>query len=161
MLQELPGRLWAGKEAVLDALAAVSMAAPADVPAEAVVPALITAAGRKNASFRKSALAALEVAIDSLPGDHLRVAGPVLLDGISAHASGSPSRSSTPAKEVSASSKYMTSEEEFMIWGATTCESQFAVNRENPYPSIDSLQGCLVGQEMHPYFPWELFISRG
>jgi proteasome component ECM29 len=70
LLGELPGRLWDGKEAVLEAIGAICKAcwetisgaegAEAGVTPEQVVAAVVAAAGRKKASFKEAALACLE-----------------------------------------------------------------------------------------------------
>ncbi len=60
LLQELPGRLWDGKEAMLSAVAAVSKAAPKAVMSstqptsnsKAVVDALMAALARKKQTYR-------------------------------------------------------------------------------------------------------------
>ena len=58
MAQELPGRIWDGKECMLQAIAAVSKAAPRQFssqgssPPAAVVDALVAAMKRPKASFR-------------------------------------------------------------------------------------------------------------
>ena len=102
LLAELPGRLWDGKETLLEALAALATAAPAalappDGPGEAaVVDALLAAAARRKAAYRAAALAALEVALGGLPGDHYAAAAPLLLDAVAKHAAalGAPSAAS-------------------------------------------------------------------
>ena len=60
LLQELPGRLWDGKEAMLSAVAAVSKAAPKAImsstqptsSSKAVVDALMAALARKKHTYR-------------------------------------------------------------------------------------------------------------
>jgi hypothetical protein len=93
--QELPGRLWNGKEAVLEALAALSKATPAETGTTPVVESLVAATARKNTAFRKSALAALDAAVAALPGDHFPAAGPLLLDALEQHGAAPASTSGT------------------------------------------------------------------
>jgi hypothetical protein len=93
--QELPGRLWNGKEAVLEALAALSKATPAETGTTPVVESLVAATARKNTAFRKAALAALDAAVTALPGDHFPAAGLPLLDALEQHGAAPASTSST------------------------------------------------------------------
>jgi len=88
LLAELPGRLWDGKEALLDALAALAAAAPAALappagPGEAAVVAALTAAAeRRKMAYVAAALRALETALAGLPGDHFGAVAPLLLGGV-------------------------------------------------------------------------------
>jgi len=68
LLAELPGRLWDGKEALLDALAALA--------------ALTAAAERRKMAYVAAALRALETALAGLPGDHFGAVAPLLLGGV-------------------------------------------------------------------------------
>ena len=58
MAQELPGRIWDGKECMLQAIAAVSKAAPRQFSSQgspspdAIIDALVAALKRPKASFR-------------------------------------------------------------------------------------------------------------
>lgn len=83
--QELPGRIWEGKESVLRALAALSEAAPEQLlsggeppAARAVFGALLAALERPKASFRTAALGATERALKSLNMDGYQKLGPLL-----------------------------------------------------------------------------------
>ena len=70
--QELPGRLWEGKEAVLEAVGSLAAACPQQLLAAGeagggegplagrVVAALVDAAGKKKSGYRKAALEQLE-----------------------------------------------------------------------------------------------------
>ncbi|KAK9810293.1 hypothetical protein WJX72_008148 [[Myrmecia] bisecta] len=85
LLQELPGRLWEGKEAVLEALAALCKAAPAQIDAAGgpgsttIVAAVVAASARRKTAFRVAALCALEAILRAAPGtDHFgAVCGPL------------------------------------------------------------------------------------
>ncbi|GIL84022.1 hypothetical protein Vretifemale_12732, partial [Volvox reticuliferus] len=83
------GRLWEGKEAVLKALAALVAADPRVMePAPGhvmVVDALMAAVGRKKMTYRKAALAALEVVLRALPGCHYERVAPPLLAAVAKH----------------------------------------------------------------------------
>lgn len=97
LMRELPGRLWEGKAAVLDALAQLCKACPqafgdessplgsgsgsGHVRAEEIVKALYAAAGRQNLAFKKAALTALETALLALKMDFYGSVSPLLLDG--------------------------------------------------------------------------------
>ncbi|KAK9850611.1 hypothetical protein WJX84_005115 [Apatococcus fuscideae] len=76
LLKELPGRLWDGKESILKALAALCKACPSCFGLESqpsstdFIGALLDAAARKKAAFCLQALVSLEVALQTLPGDH-------------------------------------------------------------------------------------------
>lgn len=115
LLAELPGRLWDGKEALLEALAALAAAAPAALgpsdglpappapspargsgepgaaagPGEgAVVDALLAAAARKKSAYRAAALKALETALGGLQGDHYAAVAPALLEAVAQNTPG-------------------------------------------------------------------------
>lgn len=86
--QELPGRIWEGKESILEAIAAICKAAPAQIAAsgasqtssEAVLAALTGAIKRPKRSFRLAALSALEPVLESLEGDFFGEIGNLLYE---------------------------------------------------------------------------------
>ena len=70
-LQEVPGRIWDGKECVLGAVGTLSAACtPALMPPQrhAVLAALLDAAGKKKAAYRKEAMVQLEKALLAFAG---------------------------------------------------------------------------------------------
>lgn len=107
-LQELPGRLWDGKEVVLEAVGALASSCPqqlhqpqqqqqpgaapsgaagtaggsSPVLAGRVVAALVEAAGKKKSGYRRAALEQLEAALSAFKGrhDHYEAASPLLLE---------------------------------------------------------------------------------
>lgn len=90
-MQELPGRVWEGKDGMLRALAAIVKAAPkrfsepaAEPSAQQTVEALTAAAQRPTASFRAAAVAGLETALQSLQSDFYEVVGLLLQNAIAA-----------------------------------------------------------------------------
>ena len=67
----MPGRIWDGKEAVLAATGALALSCAGSLDAqqrERLVAALLDAAGKKKAAFRKEALVQLERAVLALAG---------------------------------------------------------------------------------------------
>lgn len=70
-LQETPGRIWDGKEAVLAALGSLAAACPASLNPEQrrrLVAALLDAASKKKSAYRKEALVQLEAALLAFGG---------------------------------------------------------------------------------------------
>ena len=127
LLAELPGRLWDGKEALLEALAALAAAAPAALgppqgsppppapspagssgapgaaagPGEgAVVDALLAAAARKKSAYRAAALKALEITLGGLQGDHYAAVAPALLEAVAQHTPGASSQGAADDAQV-------------------------------------------------------------
>lgn len=107
LLAEVPGRLWDGKAAVLEALAALCKVCPQQfqqaqggsqgeggVLGDQAVQALYTAAGRQNAAFRKAALSALDTVLQALQADFLDSVADLLLEGCrhASHAEASASQ---------------------------------------------------------------------
>ncbi|GAB4815511.1 hypothetical protein N2152v2_002557 [Parachlorella kessleri] len=108
LLKELPGRLWDGKEVVLEAVGALASSCPqqlhqpqqqqqpgaapsgaagtaggsSPVLAGRVVAALVEAAGKKKSGYRRAALEQLEAALSAFKGrhDHYEAASPLLLE---------------------------------------------------------------------------------
>lgn len=71
VLQEVPGRIWDGKEAVLAAVGAVAAACTASLAPpqrQRLISALLDAAGKKKAAFRKEGLVQLEKALLAFAG---------------------------------------------------------------------------------------------
>jgi proteasome component ECM29 len=89
-VQEVPGRIWEGKEGVLGAVGVLSAACSAALPPEArrrTVAALLDAAGKKRAAYRKEALVQLEAALDafgSAAGSGSQPAAPAPVAGAAA-----------------------------------------------------------------------------
>ena len=127
LLAELPGRLWDGKEALLEALAALAAAAPAALgPAQgspalpapsvgcssgeqgtaagpgegAVVDALLAAVARKKSAYRAAALKALESALGGLQGDHYAAVAPALLEAVARNAPSASNLGAAPNAPV-------------------------------------------------------------
>eukprot|EP00873_Tetraselmis_striata_P043261 jgi/Tetstr1/463525/TSEL_008404.t1 len=80
-MAELPGRLWDGKQALLEALAALAKGCPQEMDQGQVVAALLAAAERKKVAYHTAALAALEVALRAFgDADHFAAVSPPLLE---------------------------------------------------------------------------------
>ena len=110
LLDELPGRVWEGKEALPKAVAAIVASAPeaaAEVPgggAERVVKAVVAECARKKPAYRKAALDALDEIVAAFKGaagdvDAFPLAAPLLRELLggagdsSARAAGNPADS--------------------------------------------------------------------
>ncbi|KAL3147888.1 hypothetical protein ABBQ32_002606 [Trebouxia sp. C0010 RCD-2024] len=129
ILQELPGRLWEGKEGMLAALAALCKAAPQAVmsssqpssSSEAVVEALMTALARKKQAYRQAALEALQVVLEAFSQeDHFEaVAGPLL---------GTPLQHTQAASSSTQAGK----------------EEEEAEDKERPLPLLPTLKALLA-----------------
>jgi proteasome component ECM29 len=70
LLAELGGRLWDGKQALLEALGALAGSAPASIGQAAVVEALVGAAARSKAVYRVAALKALTTALGNFDSSY-------------------------------------------------------------------------------------------
>ena len=93
VLQELPGRIWDGKEGVLVATGALSTACAGSLAPpqrRRLVAALLDAAGKKRVAYRKEGLAQLEAALlafaPNSSGSDASGGGAVAADGVSTDA---------------------------------------------------------------------------
>lgn len=103
LLSELPGRLWDGKESILDAVGALCAAAPPEVfePTPGcgqIVDAVIAAVSRKKASYRSAALRCLKAILTNFKRDFFDKVAPIMLSSIEAHCS-------IPASTVNSNNK--------------------------------------------------------
>jgi proteasome component ECM29 len=91
LLGELPGRLWEGKEAILESIGALALGCPKAILSasattkapgpEVIVTAVLTACSRKKASYRIAAFSCLEAVLKAFKGhDLLEKILPVLVE---------------------------------------------------------------------------------
>lgn len=137
--QEVPGRIWDGKESVLAALAALCKAAPTQFAdpseaacARAVVDALVSAARRPKASFRNAAVVALETALGSLDGDFYEEAGSFLCEELH--------RAVAAQQKVMLCKRTAPLPRQALVWAQPRAAFRIACLTESDAPAVEARQ---------------------
>jgi len=143
LLAEAGGRLWDGKESVLQALAALAKSAPAALSSlpkgghARVVEAALAGTQRRKASFRVSSAKLLQACLASFEGDYYDLVAPTLLQAVHTHAT--PSTAAPPTASASGAP-------------APRADEQPAADDEDaplpPLPLVEAL-GCLDAAFVH------------